>query len=233
MATSTYNGVSLDGVNFLNDWHVTGAGATTLLEWQDGTHLGSEADNFFGGFKQSFGFFLTSGSPVDPTGIISSVILRFFATASSNNGNDAIKFRLGGSIGTVGPSYLIRKTLANPSTTCDFEAISLQSWTPANLLTTSCGLVTDVQDLSIRGLSFSVIVTWDFPAPTITTITGSGGVQASGTAGTGMGMVGSGGMEVASDQRVIAAGAGVPPELHGNQWGLLQFVIQSRLEEKL
>ncbi len=72
-------------------------------------------------------------------------------------------------------------------------------------------------------------------APTEVDIIGAGGVIVSGEAidNRATATSGSGGVSIAGDQHVIAAGAGVPPELHGNQWGLLQFVMRSRLEDRL
>lgn len=50
---------------------------------------------------------------------------------------------------------------------------------------------------------------------------------------TSVSIAGSGGLSLTGDQPLLAAGAGAPPELHGNQWGLLQFVMRSRLEDRL
>lgn len=44
-------------------------------------------------------------------------------------------------------------------------------------------------------------------------------------------IVGSGGVQVSTDNTPIAAQAGVPPELHGSQWGLYRFDVRPREEE--
>lgn len=69
----------------------------------------------------------------------------------------------------------------------------------------------------VRVFSLPLVVFFSFDAapPSSVSITGSGGVITSG------------------NLPGIGAGAGVPPELHGNQWGLLQFVMRARLEDKL
>ena len=45
-------------------------------------------------------------------------------------------------------------------------------------------------------------------------------------------IVGSGGVVVSGNAGPIGVGAGTPPELHGDQWGLFTFSLKVRKEER-
>lgn len=66
------------------------------------------------------------------------------------------------------------------------------------------------------------------PVPTEVAVTGAGGVLAGGAGST----TGAGGVRVGGAARTFGIGAGTPPELSLNQWGLEGFTLFPRAEEK-
>lgn len=197
---------------------------------------------------QGTGFIFTNDSVINPAATISSIVLRtthvesvagkYFPQCGYQENNTGFNDRsraydghLGGSAPTTSATWLMTENTVQwsglPFTVTDlftlvFYATSGGGTNPVN---PANGVYTV--------LDINLLVNYTEPTPTIVPISGSGGIQAGGTAALGSGISGSGGVELSGDQHIIAAGAGVPPELHGNQWGLLQFVMQSRLEEKL
>lgn len=100
----------------------------------------------------------------------------------------------------------------------DGVAATITSSSPTRITVDTPAHAAGVVDVSViitydDGASETVTSPFTYRGPE--TITGSGGIQASGS------------------PQILAYGSGAPPELHLNQWGLLQFVMEYTLEETL
>lgn len=144
------------------------------------------------------------------------------------------QFESSGFTGTGGHAYA---SAVNPKTSA--------TWTRADVFNFEYGIKCTALGVSVpaaltsagglAGFSVNVDYTTTPPPPTTITIDGSGGITAGGE-GTTNRQVSSdarGGAQISGNPGILQAGAGVPPELHINQWGLFQFVMKSRLEERL